>query len=168
MGIRNNLGFSLGELMVVIGIFALVAAIAVPNYLSWRRGAKVRGAVDNLRGDLNMAKFMAVRENAFVVVNFDPNNSGAASNRYLIFVDNGVGVGGVAADWNQNGEESVLRNRQLPAGVSIDLAGTDFNNERTRFSQRGLPSNLGKVVVVGKSGDQREIDVNRLGRITVQ
>jgi hypothetical protein len=31
-----------------------------------------------------------------------------------------------------------------------------------------LPENLGKVVVVGLKGDQHEIELNRLGRISVQ
>jgi prepilin-type N-terminal cleavage/methylation domain-containing protein len=155
----KNSGFSFYELMVVIAIIAIISAIAIPNMFAWRASAKFRGAVANLKGDLNMAKLMAVKESAFVVVNFYADN-------YEIFVDNGAGAN--TGNWTLDADERRLRNRQLPAGVSIDLAGTDFNNDRTRFIERGLPDNLGKVVVVSSSGDQREIELNRLGRMNVQ
>ncbi len=155
----KNSGFSFYELMVVIAIIAIISAIAIPNMFAWRADAKFRGAMANLKGDLNMAKLMAVKESAFVVVNFYADN-------YEIFVDNGAGAN--TGNWTLDADERRLRNRQLPAGVSIDLAGTDFNNDRTRFIERGLPDNLGKVVVVSSSGDQREIELNRLGRMNVQ
>jgi type IV fimbrial biogenesis protein FimT len=159
----KNSGFSFYELMVVIAIIAIISAIAIPNMIAWRADAKFRGAVANLKGDLNMAKLIAVKENAFVVVNFDPDGNGVASGRYMIFVDNGATLGAF-----DNGER-IFRNRQLPAGVSIDLAGTDFNgNDYTRFNERGLPDETGSVEMVSSTGDQRNIGLNRLGRINIQ
>jgi type IV fimbrial biogenesis protein FimT len=150
--------------MVVIAIIAIISAIAIPNMLAWRADAKFRGAVANIKGDLNMAKLMAVKENAFVAVNFDPDSNGAASGRYMIFVDNGDTPGAF-----DDGQERLFRNRQLPAGVSIDLAGTDFNgNDYTRFNERGLPDETGSVEMVSSTGDQRNIGLNRLGRINIQ
>lgn len=156
---QKNSGFTLFEVLTVIAIIGIMAAIAVPNMIGWRSDANFRGTVQNLKGDLNSAKMMAVRENAFVVVNF-------FANRYEVFVDNGSGAN--AENWTRDSDERRLANRVLPAGVTIDLGATDFTDDRTRFNRRGLPQNLGTLVVVASSGDQRQIQLNRLGRINIQ
>jgi len=156
---QKNSGFTLFEILTVIAIIGIMAAIAVPNMIGWRSDANFRGTVQNLKGDLNSAKMMAVRENAFVVVNF-------FANRYEVFVDNGSGAN--AENWTRDSDERRLANRVLPTGITIDLGATDFTGDRTRFNRRGLPQNLGTLVVVASSGDQRQIQLNRLGRINIQ
>ena len=156
---QKNSGFTIFELLTVIAIIGILTAIAVPNMIGWRSGANFRGTVQNLKGDLNSAKMMAVRENGFVVVNF-------FANRYEVFVDNGAGAN--AQNWTRDADERRLVSRTLPAGVTIDLGATDFTGDRTRFNRRGLPTNLGTLVVVASDGDQRQIQLNRLGRINIQ
>ena len=153
---NKDSGFSLMELMTIIAIIALLTAIAIPNLIGWRTGAKLRGTVENLRGDLQLAKLTAVRENGSVAVLFSGNG-------YQVFIDNGASPGVLDAG------ERRIRNRQLEAGVSIDLGSTDFNgNLYARFNNRGLPEDIGTVVVVSSGGDQRNIGLNRLGRVTIQ
>lgn len=152
---RNESGLTIIELMVVIAITAILMAFAVPNFVGWRENSKFTGTVDNLRGDLNLAKIMAVRENGFVAVQF-------LADGYQVFTDNGASAGVLDAG------ERLIRNQVLPAGVAIDLALTDFTSDRTRFNERGLPENIGTVVIVDAGGDQRSINLNRLGRIDVQ
>jgi len=41
---RNRRGFSLVELMVVVCIVVIIAAITTPSLLRWRTNAKLRGA----------------------------------------------------------------------------------------------------------------------------
>ena len=147
------------EIMTVLAIMAVVAAIAVPNMIGSRSAAKLRGTVQNLKGDLNSAKMLAVRENAFVVVNF-------FADRYEVFVDNGDGAN--AENWTWDSDERRLASRVLPGGVSIDLVATDFDSDRTRFNRRGLPENIGSLVVAASNGAQQQIQLNRLGRIDIQ
>lgn len=153
---HKNSGFSLFELMTTIGIIAVLAAIAIPNMIGWRSGTKLQGAVENLRGDLQWAKLKAVQENEFVTVLFL-----AGGTSYEVFTDsanNGV----------RDGLDRRYRLRDLPAGVSIDLGGTDFNgNDFVTFNNRGFPENAGMVAVDSTGGAGRNINVNRVGRINI-
>ena len=150
-------GFSLFELLVVVAIIAVVSTIVAPHVMGWRSSAKLRGAADNLMSDLEMAKIRAVKENSFVAILFNPGG-------YRIFVDR-------ANLWTQDADEPLLKERQLPAGVSFDFAHPDwgFTNNRTRFNSRGRAgSENGTAVVVNSSGGQRNVIVSTLGRIRVQ
>jgi prepilin-type N-terminal cleavage/methylation domain-containing protein len=158
-------GFTLYELLTVIAIIAILTIIAIPNMISWRSEAKLHGASNNLRADLQMAKLRALREKAIVAVVFTANS-------YKIFIDNGAGAN--ASNWNLDADEALIRIRRLPAGVSIALPSSlDFPNNRTRFNGRGLPdpatltgSGLtGTITVKNSAGSQMQITINRLGRI---
>jgi type IV fimbrial biogenesis protein FimT len=161
---EKNYGFSVIELVVAMCIFVLLAAIAIPNMISWRGKAKLSGAVSNLKGDLQMAKSRATQDNALVVVVFTATG-------YRIFVDNGVNAG----DWNHDADEALIRARQLPAEITIKLP-TDLDppNNRTRFNSRGFPDpatltglgQTGSVTVEGPGGRQMRINLNRLGHIS--
>jgi type IV fimbrial biogenesis protein FimT len=158
---RNNSGFTLIELLVIIAIIAVLSSLGTPAFLQWHSDTKLRDAVSSLRGDMEMAKLRAMRENEFVTVVFNTDS-------YLIFIDDGAGAGGVTENWILDGDENVLRNRQLPAGVSIDLGNTTFVSNRTRFNGRGHIANQGVATIVNTAGNQRVLDMNnRFGRITV-
>lgn len=154
-------GFSLYELMVVIAIIAIISAIATPSITSWLGKAKMNDAVNTLRADLEMAKITAIRENDFVVVTFSADS-------YSIFVDNGAGGVG-AGNWVYDSGEKDLRNRQMPAGVRVDMGNTNFEGDQaTRFNGRGRLDEKGKVTLISTNGAQKEINMNnRFGRIDI-
>jgi prepilin-type N-terminal cleavage/methylation domain-containing protein len=150
-------GFSLFELLVVVAIIAVVSAIVTPHFIGWRSNAKLRGTVDNLKGDLEMAKINAVKENSFVSVLFEPDG-------YRVFVDR-------TNPWVRDPDERLLRERRLPAGVVFDTGHADwgFTNNRTRFNSRGAADTAnGTAVIVNNSGEQSNIVVSTLGRIRVE
>ncbi len=156
---RNESGLTLTELMIVMAFIAIIGTLAVPNMMSWREKSKFNGAVENLRGDLELAKIMVVRESGFVAVKFSHDG-------YQVFTDNHPGSPG---DLRTDEGERLISNQVLPAGVSINDGLTDFAGVNyARFNERGLPENSGTVVITGPGGDQRFINLNRLGRIDVQ
>ena len=146
-------GFTILELLVVLAVIAVVSAIVTPNFIRWRNNAKMRDAVDNLMGDLEMAKISAVKENNFVAVLFNPTG-------YRVFVDK-------ANFWARDADERLLRDRKLPAGVTFDLGHSSwgFTNNRTRFNSRGRANIAGTAVIVNSDGQQRDVIVSTLGRI---
>ncbi len=148
-------GFSILELLIVIAVIAVVSAIVTPNIISWRSSARFRGAVDNLRGDLQMAKVKAVKENDIVTIFFSPTG-------YTVILDR-VNL------WNHDPGEPVLRSRQLPAGVYIDMENTNFGSvgDKTRFNSRGN-SVAGSAVLHNASGAQKRIVVTSVGQIRVE
>jgi prepilin-type N-terminal cleavage/methylation domain-containing protein len=156
---NRNQGFTIMELLVVIGVVAILSSIAVPPYINWRSSTNFKDAVSLFRGDLEMAKSHAIKRNGSVDILISANG-------YSIFVDDGSG-GGIAENWNHESGEEFLVGRDLPAGVSIDLVKTTLDNDRTRFNGRGWIGNPGKVTFHNNNGDEKVVNMeNRFGRIT--
>ena len=152
MSFNKESGFTLFELMMVISIMAILSALTIPNMMGWRDASKLRGAVNNLRGDLQMARSWAIKQNVVVKTQF-------AANSYVIAVEGG----------------QVLKRRQLPAGVIIKLSDTTFADDDldgkpdTSFNGRGIPvpgvvGDLGNVMIEGRAG-RRQININAVGRV---
>lgn len=154
MRLNERSGFTFLELITVVAILAILAVLGGPNFMAWRDAARLRGAINTLRGDLQMAKSLAIKQNVVVRVQF-------SSPGYTIATAGGT----------------VLKTRQMPAGVEIDLMETTFldndgdGSPDTSFNGRGIPlpgiaGDLGKVVVNGPSGN-KTISINTVGRIQI-
>ena len=62
MGLHNRKGFTLVEIMIVVAIIALIAAIAIPNLLRARHNANEGAAVGNMHTVLaSIESFRAVQ-----------------------------------------------------------------------------------------------------------
>ncbi len=117
---HKNSGFGLIELLVVIGVVAVISAIATPGVLTWRANTKLRSAAEHLRGALQLAKSRAVRDGHTVIVELTADN-------YFIFVDTGNGGGG-PANGKYDRQEPVVFDRRLPAGIRINLTALNVNS----------------------------------------
>lgn len=143
-------GFTLIELMTVIAIISIMAGVAVPNYISWAREAKLRSATNDLTSDLNMARLRAIKSGNSARVIFTAQG-------YTIFIDNN--------DNNVSDPGEELRNKQYPAGVT--MTSTTFTNSQTSFSNKGNVSPAGRVILSRGNNQPTEIVVNAVGRIRV-
>ena len=162
--VKKNSGFSTLELATTIAILAVIAALVMPPYLRWNRTRRLEGAVVNLTSDLEMAKVRAIRENAFVVVQFGPDS-------YSMFLDTGDGVGG-PPNWNRDSGEKQILNRKMPAGVQIDTGSLSFPtfNDKMRFNARGIPPDIlgSEIIPIANTVRGRQVTINRLGFVNVQ
>lgn len=159
---KDAKGFTAAEIMVVIAIGAILSAIALPNYIAWQAKTKLRGSAINLTADLEWARIRAMRENAIVVIQFSATG-------YEIFIDDGRS-GGIAGDWVRSGGEMLLKQKSLPAGVSINMGELNLVDSRVRFNGRGVSPDIageGTIPLANRTG-QKVVYLNRLGMITNQ
>jgi type IV pilus assembly protein PilA len=65
MGLKNNQGFTLIELMVVVAIIGILSAIAVPNYQKFQGRARQSEAKTELAGIYTTEQAFAVEQGTF-------------------------------------------------------------------------------------------------------
>lgn len=71
----NNKGLTLNELMIVLAIIAITAAVAVPMYVSDLPRQKAKAAAQSLLTDLRVARARAVANNQGYLVCFDSSTT---------------------------------------------------------------------------------------------
>ena len=94
---RKQTGFTTVELLIAIIIMAVVAAIAIPNFIQWLPNYRLRSASQDLLSNFQKAKLAAVKHNVNVAVCFLSDNSG-----YEAFLDPN-------ANYVNDGEEVVAQ-----------------------------------------------------------
>jgi len=93
----NSKGFTMMEIFIVIIIFGIVAAMAVPNFLGWVSSYNLKAAADELYSNMQFAKINAVKQNTEWALVFDTTNG-----IYYVCSDNGDG------DWATMDANQVL------------------------------------------------------------
>ena len=123
---KQESGFTLVELMIAIGVTAIVMAFAVPGVLGWMPDYHLKGAANDLFSNLQWAKLNAVKENKDWAVVFD-----TANGRYYICSD-----GGADSDWSTvigagaNTVERTVNFAQYDSGVGYG-SGSAITNATT-------------------------------------
>jgi type IV fimbrial biogenesis protein FimT len=134
-------GFTLVELLIIIGIFTVLAAVAIPAFSSWAPNFRLNAAARDLVSNLQKVKMEAVRRNANVVLSFSPQAyvpEGKVGS-YQIFVDDGAG-GGNAGNFVKDGGEVVILQATMPDNVSLYSAVFTGSTTAVGFNSRGLPA----------------------------
>ena len=155
MTMRKISGFTLWEVMTVLGIIAVISTIAIPNFIGWLPKYRLGSAARDLLSAMQYARLRAVKDNVEVRVNFDPGK-----NRFLIFPD-------YNSDDIQEADEPIIRGGSMPAGVTLKEA--NFAAEDTfKFDSRGLASgNGGTISIVNNRNQLARIRINRTGNARI-
>ena len=129
---RKNSGYTITELMVTIAVFAILASLAIPNFIAWLPNYRLRSGAEEIQSTLQLARITAIKENSTVTVDFN-----TANETYRAFV-----VGG-----------QTIRGGRMPAGIDINSASS------VQFDSRGIASGESDTVVRNNLGRSRTIRV---------
>jgi len=152
---KNNSGFTLMELMIVIAIIGIVTAIAVPNMISWRSNHQLNGSAREVLSVINGARLAAIKNNATVTVTF---NDGAKT------VETSVTN-------RLTGVTPPPKTTNLKLGINSVSAFTDGNT--FGFNSRGFPIAIGggfaagRVTLTNTKGDSLEVIMASTGNTRI-
>jgi type IV fimbrial biogenesis protein FimT len=141
---RSAAGFNLVELLVATTLAAILMGIAVPSYRYVTNSSRVSSEINNLLGDLTLARAEAIRQGQPVTV--CPTQNGTAcstnitdwSNGWIVFTDfNANG----AVDTDAADNDTVVRYQQKFGGTDTFTTANATNNWVT-FNRDGFAIGL--------------------------
>ena len=150
---KRQSGFTLIEMMIVIAVFAIVAAIAIPNFMSLLPGMRLNGAARQVMGDLMAARMNAVKQNNEFKVFF--NSPGA--NQYQILDDDDN-------DGTADTGEAITTPAKNIQDNYPDVTVSSTNNPI--FFPRGTATGLPTVTLQNSSGT-KTVTVSIAGRVKI-
>jgi len=76
---RNQAGYSLAEMLVVVAIIGVLALVMVPNFMSFYQSNKMKTSMRNFTTDLRSVRQLAISQGKQVAISF---KTGAAQRSY--------------------------------------------------------------------------------------
>ncbi|MFO8085826.1 MAG: GspH/FimT family pseudopilin [Desulfobacterales bacterium] len=154
---KNRLGFTMLELLVVIAVIGILSAIAMPNLVGWRQNRNFNTSVQRTISVMHSAKMHAVKENVPTVVRFNVDD-----NHFRAFVDHSSPFNNL---WDPE-TDRLIDFYNMPHGIRITNASFAGGASWIRFNGRGMPNGLGGSVQLSSDrGLINAVVVNLTGRI---
>jgi type IV fimbrial biogenesis protein FimT len=150
---QREWGFTLIEMMIVVAVFAIMAAIAIPSFMTLLPGMRLNGAARQVMGDLMAARMKAVKENNEFKVFF--NSPG--TNQYQILDDDDN-------DGTADTGEAITTPPKNIQDNYHDVTFTSTNNPI--FSPRGTATSLPTITLQNSSGS-KSVSVSIAGRVKI-
>jgi type IV fimbrial biogenesis protein FimT len=144
---KRQSGFTALELLVAIGIIGIMAAIAIPGFMTWMPNYRLKGAARDVYSNLQLAKMGAIRSNADRTVTFNPGagayTTSDGTRVTLVNLSNygsGIGYGQGIATQGVGGE-----------AFDDNVTYTAPSNSAS-FNSRGMGNNEGYVYISNGRG----------------
>jgi prepilin-type N-terminal cleavage/methylation domain-containing protein len=166
---KNVCGFTLVEVMVVVSMIAILAAIAIPAFSSWMPDYRLRSAARDLYSNLQRAKMGAIKNNAQWRVYFDNTTS---PGRYFLLSGNGgdgwdtpVPLGGTdevemtfnlsdyeGVDYGNGNATTQLDGGSFGSSIDYNIDAGVPTPPSTNFTSRGTVNLFGYVYLSNAKG----------------
>jgi len=184
--IRDEIGFTIIEVIVVVAIIGIIASIGIPGFTRWLPNYRLRLAAQELLSSIQLAKTTAIKQNTnctlvFSVPSLSPPryiNIGGVNYEYAVFVDSD-------RDLEYDAGEQVIRSRrwadyknEVSFNTNSGTQGTDFitnDNGLPAISFRpngmpiannGLPSG-GTVYFKNTNNRTMQVNLGTAGSVTI-
>ena len=142
---HKNSGYTLVEVLTVIGIIAIVAGIILPNVVAWLPKYRLSSGAEEIQSTLQLARLGAIKQNTSAAVSFNTVN-----HTFSMSIDGRRVKKGV-----------------MPAGIIIDSVTSPAST--VEFDSRGLANgSSGSILVRNNQGGTKTITVNIVGSATIQ
>jgi len=145
--LRKNDGFSLNELMIVIGIIALICGIAMPSIIGYVPKYRMGSAARDILGTFEFARLTAVKRNAATLVTLDYAND-------LVRITVGP---------------ETVRAVRMPKGIDLKEPASQSLGASFTFNGQGMADTSGEVLVSnGGRHPDRKVTLGAGGSIKIQ
>ncbi len=142
-------GFTLIEMLIVIGVIGIFVGISIPVYRQFQPTLQLSGAVRNLVTDLRYAQQLTVTEQKEHCIRFSPTEN----KEYKII------------QCQDTGAEEILKTISLQEIDLITIAD-DFSNNEVRYNPYGAVKEAG-TITLEINGKAKTIDIRPSGFVRI-
>ncbi len=159
-------GFTVVELLVTVAIIALVAAIAVPDFIGWLPDYRLRSATRDLFSNFQKAKLTAIKRNVNTAVCFHVSG-------YVMFVDADI-------DFEKDSTEEAITQvdwegyQSISADPNIMTFDKSSGQPCIAFRPTGIPADHGggfaggTTPIKNSNGKTRKVIISQAGFIRME
>lgn len=145
--LRKNDGFSLNELMIILGIIALICGMAMPSILGYVPKYRMGSAARDIMGTFELARLTAVKRNADTLVTLDYTND-------LVRVTAGT---------------DTVRAVRMPKGIDLKEPASQSLGASFTFNGQGMADTSGEVLISnGGRHPDKKVVLSAGGSIKIQ